>query len=81
MLKMWLVEISHGIILYENRETNEICLYHVTPHPQLLESAKKKCQSLQLFKMQGVRPKRAYKNDKEKECLSCEFKITCWTQK
>lgn len=78
MLNMWMAEIKDGILLYENGDTNEFCLYHVVPYDPILTACQKKCSKLLMFKMKGDLPDRQYKNNNSKECCICEFKSKCW---
>lgn len=80
MINMWLAEIPHGIIIYENKNNNEFCFYHVEPYEPIIESVRKKCLNMINFKMLGIIPTQPYKNKESKECNMCEFVNTCWKQ-
>ena len=77
MVKMWLAEIPHGLILYDNLETGAYTLFHVTPFKPLLEAIRKKCTKLNLVRLKGGLAQRAYKA-KALECSVCEFNKRCW---
>lgn len=78
MVYMWLAEIKDGIILYENKDNQEFCLYHVVPYLPILEASRKKCMQLLEHKIKGTMPTQPYKNQDEPECTICEFKDKCW---
>ena len=81
MMIMWLTEVANGVILCENKTTNEYFLSHVVPYKPILESARNKCLELMEQKLLQQLPKRAYEDNQSIECKSCEYKETCWNQK
>ena len=80
ILDMWLVEVHHGLLLYEDRTTNEITTFHILPYPSIINAACRKCRELYDNKIKGIIPERPYDSPDSKECLTCNFKETCWNR-
>ena len=78
MLQMWMAEKEHGALIYENRDSLEWEIFHVTPFPPLLRDAKNKCAEMLEYKMQGTLPSRPYKDKSSNECTKCNFLDNCW---
>jgi len=81
MMIIWLIEVPNGILICENKETNEYFLSHVIHHKGILDSARKKCSDLLEKKVLHQMPERAYDSDESRECMICEYRGTCWTTK
>ena len=75
---MWLTELSEGIILCENKITNQYFLSYVKLHNSILNAVKHKSQSMLTDKILQKIPDRPYKDDTAKECQICEYKSECW---
>lgn len=75
---MWLIELSNGIIIYENRDTLRFLIYKVIPNNAIINTIKLKSKNLYDNKIKGILPSRPYKNNSSKECQECEFLKTCW---
>lgn len=80
MSYIWLLELKNGILLYENRNNNDFCIYHVSKYQPIIDAIKQKGKKLLSMRMKGVIPERPYAK-KEKECLVCEFYSKCWEEK
>lgn len=80
MMIMWLTEVPNGILICENKDTNEYFLSHVVPHKGILDSARHKCSELMENQFLQKLPERAYKTDNSQECMACEYRETCWNQ-
>tara|TARA_R110000824_G_scaffold12226_7_gene53606 strand:- start:33842 stop:34522 length:681 start_codon:yes stop_codon:yes gene_type:complete len=78
MVNMWLTEVESGILLYDNKLTNEFSIYHVSPYQPIIDAVCKKCDDLADLKIAGILPKQPYKDPNNKECSICEFNKTCW---
>ena len=78
MLLMWLSEVKHGILLYENKNTQDYNIFHVLPYKAIITSAKNKCLKLLGNQMKGTIPPRFYDDDSARECTICEYKSVCW---
>lgn len=76
MLKMWMIKVNNGIILYESSDLNYL-MFNVKPYDRIIKSVYKICQGLNNHKIKGILIDRSY--DKiSQECLSCEYKNKCW---
>jgi hypothetical protein len=78
MSQMWMAEVNDGFLVYENVDSKEFSVYHVTHNISVLNSVKSKCKDLQEKKMLGILPERKYDDISNDECSSCEFKEKCW---
>ena len=78
MLLMWLAEVQNGILLYENKNTQDYNIFHVLPYKAIITSAKNKCLKLLGNQMKGTIPLRPYTQRNEKECSLCEYQVVCW---
>lgn len=79
MSAAWLTEVSHGILICENRNTHDYFMSHVIPHELVLNGIKNKFKDLMEKKiLQTELPDRPYKNENNKECNVCEYKGLCW---
>jgi len=78
MLLMWLSEVKNGLLLYENKNTQDYNIFHILPYKSIITSAKNKC--LQLFgnQIKGTIPLRPYKEKNNRECIVCEYQTICW---
>jgi hypothetical protein len=81
MTYMWLTETKGGILLYENKDSNECSVFYVDFYIPIINSIKKKCIDLIEYKINGKIPKNPYDSDKSNECLVCEFKEKCFKGK
>lgn len=78
MADMWLVEVSNGVIIYENRSNLDFVIYRVIPQNEIINSVKAKTKSLYDHKLNSTIPSRPYKTCSAKECQECEFFTHCW---
>lgn len=78
MTDMWLIELSHGMLVYENRDNLNFIVYSVVPEDAVINSIRAKAKKLYSNKMNGTVPERPYKDNTAKECKSCEFFSRCW---
>ena len=78
MTAAWLVEVPNGILLCENRVTNEYFFSHVIAHPPVIRGVKDKCRRLMQQQILQQLPDKPYKDDSSKECQVCEYRKTCW---
>ena len=81
MMVMWLVEVENGMLICENKDTNEYFMSHVIPYRPIIDSSIHKCKQLMDKAFLQQIPDRAYKNDDGHECKICEYRKTCWTNK
>jgi len=79
-LDMWLASKNNGLILYENKLTNEYKVYNITFYQPIINSAVEKCKKMIEFKLKGKMCSRPYKTKDSNECSICEFKSTCWVK-
>ena len=78
MIYVWLLEIHDGLLLYENKNTNDYVVFHVQEYAPIIKSVMKKCTELMENKIQGTIPSRPYKTKESVECCKCEFNQQCW---
>jgi len=79
MAAAWLAEVSHGILICENRNTHEYFMSHVIAHDLILNGIKNKFKELMEHKiLQTDIPVRPYNDDDNKECKNCEYRNPCW---
>jgi CRISPR/Cas system-associated exonuclease Cas4 (RecB family) len=78
MTATWLTEVPNGILLCENKETNEYFLSHIIVHKPIIEGVKSKCKHLIEKKFLQQLPDRPYTNNSFQECIACEYRKTCW---
>jgi len=79
MVNMWLVEISHGLLFYEDSD-GELDYYHITPCLPIIDEVKRKCRLLLRHKVMGSIPARPYNDPNTTECNSCSYKHSCWSE-
>lgn len=77
-IDMWLIEITQGIIIYENRDSLDFIIYGVSPKNVIVNAIKEKARELYGHKVCGSFPPRPYKTHSTKECQECEFFKKCW---
>jgi len=80
MVNMWLIELNNGILIYEDKNTNQYSIFHINQYAPIINAVMKKCSRLLEFQINDRIPKRSYKNNTSRECTVCEFKNTCWKQ-
>lgn len=78
MTTIWLAELDNGVLLCENKNTNEYFLSHVILNERIIESIKKKFQKLLEQKILQKLPSRPYDDSGSPECLGCEYRGNCW---
>jgi len=78
MTNMWLIELSNGIIIYENRNSLDFIVYNVIPSNEIVNSVKEKTKKLIVYKNKGSVPPRPYADRESYECKHCEFYGSCW---
>ena len=81
MMLMWLIEIKDGILLYENKNTQDVNIFHILPYKAIITSAKNKCLKLLGNQLKGTIPIRPYDSKDNRECMVCEYQSICWEQK
>ena len=74
--KMWLSEISHGVLIYDCISNYKI--FHIKPYEPIIKSFCSKCSLLFDYKIKEKLPDRNYINDYSEECKICEYKQLCW---
>lgn len=77
MTNMWVTEIPHGLLCYEEPETFLFKAFHIKPYKPILKSVFKKCEGLVSYKILEKIPDKPYQ-DKSAECEVCEYKARCW---
>ena len=80
MSYIWLLELQHGILIYENKNNDDFCVYHVTKYQPMIDAIKAKGKKIMSLRLHGMMVERPYKK-REKECLVCEFNGKCWKEK
>lgn len=78
MASMCLTQVSNGILICEEKSTNEYFLSHSIIHKPIVNTIQKKCESLMECKVFNQIPEKPYDSEKAKECLKCEYKKQCW---
>jgi len=78
MIYLWLVEKTHGILVYDSNSSDKYNLYHIKIFPPIIVAITNKCKKIIERKMKGEVIDRPYKNPKSSECLECEFNVKCW---
>jgi hypothetical protein len=78
---IWLTELRDGLLLYENKDSNEYTVFHVKIYEPVIKSVIKKCLGLMENKIQGTIPSRPYKTKDSNECIVCEYSKKCWEKK
>jgi hypothetical protein len=80
MVYGWLVEISDGLLIYEDRNSGEYSVFHIKQHLPIIESIKRKCYMMFNSVKAATIPDRPYDNSINKECKSCAFESDCWEE-
>jgi len=75
---LWLMELTDGLLLYSNNESNDFTVIHVEPYTPIITAIKSKCETMMRNKINGALPERPYKDESSPECKCCEFKNECW---
>jgi len=78
MLKMWMSEIKHSILIHEHNDNGKFKIFHVTPFKPIIDSVCNKCAKNIQYKLHGKLPDREYLSNDCAECNVCEFNLTCW---
>jgi hypothetical protein len=78
MADIWMAELENGILICENKNTNEYFVSHIIIHQPIIETIKKKYYDLNFKKTLNQLPSRPYKNMGAKECILCKYRLTCW---
>lgn len=78
IINMWLAEIHHGVLLYENKDNNNFHILHVEPYEAIIGAVSRKCTKMIDFKFNSKLPPRPYKNNNSKECIECGYRTACW---
>lgn len=76
---MWLSEIPHSIMIYEDVKNKEIEVFHCVPYNPIIEEVREKFAKISDLKLKGLLADRPYKKQ-ERECLSCSHKEKCWEE-
>lgn len=77
LVNMWLMEESHGLLIYENTDNLNYKSFHILPYKPVIDSVRKKCLEMLDHKIQGDFPKRPYKDFGSQECTACGFLKRC----
>ena len=77
MLKMWIIDVKHGILVYDNNNAYKI--YHITPYEPIIRSVCKKCIDLENVRITGKVAPRQYDVYSD-ECRNCEYSEKCWKE-
>lgn len=75
---MWLAEIKEGLMLYENKNSDEYLVLKVKLFKPIIESVKSKASLLFKKIFENKTPDMIYKNSENTECESCLFVSKCW---
>lgn len=78
MVYMWLSEIPNAIMIYENMDEEKFEIFNIVPYNPIIQAARTKFKELMTYKINGKLKDRPYKDQNNRECLSCEFKSLCW---
>ena len=78
MLKMWMSEIKHSILVYEDNDNGKFKVFHITPFKPIVDSVCSKCAKNLQYKIHGKLPDRMYISKDCAECNVCEFNQRCW---
>jgi hypothetical protein len=78
MVYMWLVELNSGLMVYENKNNNQITSFHIKPYKPIIKSVINKCKILLEHEFKGTKPDRPYNKRTSNECKQCEFVTECW---
>jgi len=78
MTSMWLTEVKNGVLLCENKNTNDYFLSHVIVSDAIINGVKSKCSKLMENKTLQQLPLRPYKTNDCEECKCCEYNDKCW---
>jgi len=79
IVDMWLIEIPDSIIIYENRDSLEVKIFHVIPYNAIINAVREKSRILWDCIVNESIVDRPYKDsEKSKECQSCSYKDRCW---
>ncbi len=78
LIYMWLAELKHGLVIYENENTHKYEVFDVEPYKPIIIAVKNKCLMLSECKIKGEIPEKPYKTKTAKECRSCSFLNKCW---
>lgn len=77
---MWLLDIKQGIILYENKDNQEIKEIYVERDENIVNSIKKTAKDLLEILKQNKIPKRKYDKKTDYSCRYCDYARRCWNQ-
>lgn len=78
MVYMWLAEMKSGLLVYENKNNNDVISFRIDYYQSIIQAVKKLCEVVINHKKQGVLPNRPYDSSNGEECNICEFKQQCW---
>lgn len=74
---MWLTGIHHGILIYEEKLTQEWHELWVPYSETLGDKLAERARALQAYKKAGILPPREYEF-KSFQCQWCSFRLACW---
>jgi hypothetical protein len=78
IIYLWLLEITDALILYENKDTGEYCVFHAQQYQPIIEAVRKKCLVLMEHKEKGGLCNKPNKYTQASiECKFCEYKNNC----
>jgi CRISPR/Cas system-associated exonuclease Cas4 (RecB family) len=78
MIYIWMAETKDGIMVYENKDTNQWISFHVNIYASIIRAVQRKCLEMMRHTIQGTLPKKPYESKTSKECVKCEFLEKCW---
>lgn len=79
MILMWMSEIPHAIMIYENINKKQIEVFHIVPYNSIIEEVRNKFQTIINYKLHNKIIDRPYKDQKNSECKNCKFLKKCWS--
>lgn len=80
-LYMWMSEIPHAIMIYEDSQNKEIEVFHALPYNAIIATAREKFGRIAEHKIRGTLIDKPYENAETRECQSCEYRTECWKEK
>lgn len=80
MLCMWMAEIPHGIMIYEDPLKKDVEIFRVIAYNPIIQRAKEKFLQMEQYRILGRVMDRPHKSMNDKECESCVFKQKCWKE-
>lgn len=76
-LYMYLTGIVNSVVLYENKDTQDLCEYHVPYNKQMAEEVVDKITKANYYYKRKILPEREYTINSF-DCKFCPYKEQCW---